>query len=267
MGEERKKGIGYMGEERQGKLWLKKEQVYQGSLILVNSLHGYREQKGIDLVPVCDGTEEILMEAEAAQMLRRLLTDIDGWKDIVPVSGWRSRAEQQRIWADSLAENGLAFTETYVAVPDHSEHQTGLAIDLGQRQEEMDFIRPDFPYEGICQTFRERAAEYGFIERYPSGKETVTGIGHEPWHFCYVGAPHARIMERERLTLEEYMVFLEDYCYGVRPYVFEEQGCRAEVSWMKDGDAAPELREASSGAIVVSGNNVDGFIITQWMPD
>ncbi|MFQ9411875.1 MAG: D-alanyl-D-alanine carboxypeptidase family protein [Evtepia gabavorous] len=58
---------------------------------------------------------------------------IGGWKEIVPVSGWRALEEQQAIWEDSLAENGLPFTQTYVAYPGHSEHQTGLAIDLGRR--------------------------------------------------------------------------------------------------------------------------------------
>ncbi|MFR1232947.1 MAG: D-alanyl-D-alanine carboxypeptidase family protein [Evtepia gabavorous] len=76
---------------------------------------------------------------------------IGGWKEIVPVSGWRALEEQQAIWEDSLAENGLPFTQTYVAYPGHSEHQTGLAIDLGRRSASIDFIRPDFPYTGLCQ--------------------------------------------------------------------------------------------------------------------
>ena len=85
-----------------------------------------------------------------------------------------------------MRESGRKFTETYVAVPGHSEHETGLAIDLGLKQDVIDFIRPEFPYEGICQRFRQLAPKYGFIERYPKGKEEVTGIGQEPWHFRYV---------------------------------------------------------------------------------
>ena len=84
-------------------------------------------------------------------------------------------------------ENGEEFTNQFVARPGHSEHQTGLAIDLGLKQPDIDFLRPYFPYKGICQTFRELSTDYGFIERYPAGKEAITGIAHEPWHFRYVG--------------------------------------------------------------------------------
>lgn len=73
------------------------------------------------------------------------------------------------------------------------------------RGENVDFIRPDFPYEGISQRFRELAPAYGFIERYPAGKERVTGIAHEPWHFRYVGTSHAKSMARQGLCLEEYL--------------------------------------------------------------
>ena len=62
------------------------------------------------------------------------------------------------------------------------------------------------PYEGICQRFRELAPLYGFIERYPANKEAVTGIAHEPWHFRYVGRPHAQRMTDLGLTLEEYLI-------------------------------------------------------------
>ena len=105
----------------------------------------------------------------------------------------------------SLAENGREFTEQYVARPGCSEHQTGLAIDLGLRLPEIDFIRPYFPYDGLAGRFRQLAAEYGFVERYPQGKEAVCGIAHEPWHFRYVGRPHALIMQKRGLTLEEYL--------------------------------------------------------------
>lgn len=107
-----------------------------------------------------------------------------------------------------MAESGEAFTRQYVALPGCSEHQTGLAIDLGRASEHIDFIRPDFPTDGVCGAFRRLAARYGFIERYPRGREAVTGIAHEPWHFRYVGAPHALLLTENGLCLEEYPDFL-----------------------------------------------------------
>ena len=163
------------------------EAVHQGDLILVNAHHPCHPLPQPDLVTVA-GTG-VQLERRAAQALDSLMAAIDGWKGIVPVSGWRALAEQQAIWDGSLAENGLPFTQTYVACPGCSEHQTGLAIDLGLNQGEIDFIRPAFPYEGLCQTFRQTMAQYGWVQRYPAGKEAITGIGHEPWHFRYVGQP------------------------------------------------------------------------------
>lgn len=177
-------------------------------LILVNQSHALTEDIPDPLVPVHPRTPSILMCRCAAVMLSRLMEKIHGWEEIVPVSGWRSRDEQQAIWDSSLRENGLTFTQKYVALPGHSEHQTGLAIDLGLRQEQIDFICPEFPDSGICRLFREMAPDYGFILRYPPGKEHITGISHEPWHFRYVGRPHARIMEQKGLTLEEYTLNL-----------------------------------------------------------
>lgn len=223
------------------KIRLKKEDIYRGSLILVNRLHEYREQADLELIAPFAEKEEILMKAEAAEQLLRVLADIGGQQEIVP-----------------------EFTKTYVAAPGHSEHQTGLAIDLGKRQEVIDFIRPDFPYEGICQRFRERAAVYGFVERYPAGKEALTGIGHEPWHFRYVGAPHAQIMKKEQLVLEEYISFLRAYPYGVRPYRLHLQGRRVSVSYAAAEGGITVLAVKGGGKYAVSGNNADGFIVTSW---
>lgn len=179
--------------------------VHSGSLILVGASHRCPELPGRELTPVGDPADRVLLDRRAALLLDRLMEAIQGWHGILPVSGWRSRGEQREIWEESMAQNGAEFTRKYVAAPGHSEHQTGLAIDLGLRGASVDFIRPDFPYEGICQRFRELAPAYGFIERYPAGKEHVTGIAHEPWHFRYVGAPHAESMAQQGLCLEEYL--------------------------------------------------------------
>lgn len=246
-------------------LKLKRQQIHTGNLILVNREHGYISDEKDALVPVKRSGSSILMQRRPVVLLTQLMEDIQGWQRIVPVSGWRSLEEQQEIWDDSLAESGREFTEKYVAVPGHSEHQTGLAIDLGLKQEIVDFIRPEFPYTGICQTFREKAAGYGFIERYPAGKEAVTGIGHEPWHFRYVGVPHAAIMVERDLTLEDYIVFIKQFSFGQRPYHFHYNGQEILVSYLKaEPGEYTKLHVDMTMPYAVSGNNVDGFIITEW---
>ena len=172
------------------------------TLILVNAKHGYQEPE--DRAPLASVDGGVPLLRCAAEALEWLMTEIRGWSGIAAISGWRSLAEQQQIWDNSLRENGEAFTRRYVALPGHSEHQTGLAIDLGQRTGHIDFIRPHFPDTGLCRVFQGRAAEFGFILRYPAGKEHITGIAHEPWHFRYVGTPHAAYILQMGLTLEEY---------------------------------------------------------------
>lgn len=198
---------------------LERSAVHRGDLILVNAqlpFAGPEEQDRVRL------DANVMLARRAAEPLRRLVRALGGWSVLVPVSGWRSQREQQEIYESSLRQNGRAFTEQFVALPGHSEHQTGLAIDLGQAGPDLDFICPAFPYSGICQKFRRRAADYGFVERYRAGKESVTGIAHEPWHFRYVGRPHAAIMMQRNLVLEEYHSFLKNFPLGGTPLCWKE---------------------------------------------
>ena len=269
---------------------LGKEDIYKGYLILVNRDYRYHEQyqdlsrvgvreeedshmlqagvrKGEDSRTPQAGAwnkdmalhEKMLLQSRANHALNQLMDEIDGWEYIVPVSAWRSLSEQQAIWDQSLLDSGREFTERYVAVPGHSEHQTGLAIDLGLRQEEIDFIRPYFPYEGICQIFRERAATYGFIQRYQEEKQAVTQIGHEPWHFRYVGVPHAEIMAQKGLALEEYIAFIKEYLFVRNPFVF--QNYRLSFARAEGDTTVLEINDAQPYSI--SGNNCNGFIVTE----
>ena len=144
---------------------LPQEMVHTGDLILVNAQFPFRET-GTDwfLLPAGFGGNRVLLDGRVARLLEKLVLDLGGGEALCPVSGWRSREEQEAIYTRSLQEHGRRFTEQYVALPGHSEHQTGLAVDLGLRSETIDFLRPDFPYEGICQKFREQAVFHGFIQ-------------------------------------------------------------------------------------------------------
>lgn len=239
--------------------------LHTGSLILVNADAAYQSSLQESLVPVLESEPSIRMQRRAAILLCNLMDSFQGWQHIVPVSGWRTHAEQQQIWDDSLRDSGLSFTQKYVALPGHSEHQTGLAIDLGQKQAHVDFIRPDFPYSGICQVFRDKAADYGFIERYPAGKEHITGIAHEPWHFRYVGVPHAKIMVQNHLVLEEYLSFIKQYRFGRNAYPILWGGREVQVSYLPAGrDVSIQLQVDNTRPYSISGNNTDGFILTEW---
>ena len=107
-------------------------------------------------------------------------------------------------------------------------------------------------------------ARFGFIcginiQRYRREKEAVTRIAEEPWHFRYVGVPHALLMEQNRLCLEEYVPFLQS---GVKVYRLSN-GRTARVSWLPCPGEEIQT-EVPEGCWQVSGDNQGGFILTLW---
>lgn len=235
-------------------LHMQRGQVYKGPLILVNRQHPIREDVRLDnLRPVGNG---IMLEKETAAQLEVLLASSD---EIVSVSGFRSRQEQELLYQDCLSGQGRKFTEKYVASPRCSEHESGLAIDLGVNQKPIDFVRPAFPYKGACQDFRKKAPYYGFIQRYEKGKERITGIAHEPWHFRYVGFPHSLIMEENYWSLEEYLAALRK-----KKVLLWKCGSRTMEIRYVNGKNAEELTvEIPEGKpYQISGDNMGGLVLT-----
>lgn len=118
-------------------------------------------------------------------------------------SGYRSYALQKQFYDSYVARDGQAAADRYSARPGTSEHQTGLSFDVtsisGKCHLEVCF--EDLP-EG--QWVRDHAHEYGFIIRYPNGKENVTGYQYEPWHLRYVGRELSAEIHRTNQTLEEF---------------------------------------------------------------
>ncbi|MCB5953357.1 D-alanyl-D-alanine carboxypeptidase family protein [Enterococcus sp. BWT-B8] len=151
------------------------------------------------------------METTAAAQLEKLIRFIGGEKDIIVTSAYRSFAEQEKLYNYSLCVHGKAYTELYVARPGCSEHQTGLAVDLGLSDSQNDEICPTFNGKEISTRFLERMSEFGFILRYPEGKSRITGIAYEPWHFRYVGCSYSRFIAQHDWTLEEYYNFFKQW--------------------------------------------------------
>lgn len=235
----------------------------QGSLILVNRRHPLKKTpRPEELRPF--GPSRIFLEKKTSLVLENLFLALGCNSSILLVSGYRTRTVQEEIYASSLAKNGPVFTEKYVALPNCSEHQTGLAADLALNRKPIDFIRPCFPREGICQNFRNRMASYGFVERYPEGKESVTGIAAEPWHFRYVGMPHAALMERNHFCLEEYLDYLTNFPKNGKHLELQIQNKRFEIFYLETEGRALETDLPTDAPFLISGTNTGGCIFTLW---
>lgn len=125
-------------------------------------------------------------------------------------SGYRAPQLQAELLEKEIEQNkkrGMTDEEAKqaadaaVAEPGHSEHNTGLAIDLNG-------VRPEFQYENGYKWLMQHAADYGFVLRYPKEKETITKIMFEPWHYRYVGVENAQKMKELGMCLEEYVDYL-----------------------------------------------------------
>jgi D-alanyl-D-alanine carboxypeptidase len=121
------------------------------------------------------------------------------------VSSYRSYDNQSNIYNNYIATYGQASTDTFSARPGYSEHQTGLAIDFGSSTGAVCNLDDCFgsTVEGLWLS--QHSYEYGFIMRYPSNKQQLTGYKSEPWHFRYIGRELAMDMKNASIfTLEEY---------------------------------------------------------------
>lgn len=113
-------------------------------------------------------------------------------------SGYRSYSEQSSIYSNFVRIYGKERADKFSAVPGHSEHQTGLAIDLNS-------IDDSFKNTPECSWVEQNCYKYGFIIRYQQGKEHLTGYQYEPWHIRYVGIDHAKNIYNSGKCLEEYL--------------------------------------------------------------
>jgi len=121
-------------------------------------------------------------------------------------SGYRSKDYQQKVWDELESEKGLEYTKRFVAVPGYSEHQTGLAVDVVLYENGSWYEDQKLKGHPIVDFLKNNCYKFGFIIRYPEGKENITGYGWEPWHLRYIDdVDKAKYIMENNLCLEEYL--------------------------------------------------------------
>lgn len=192
---------------------LKEWKIYKENrkcLVLVNAKRELDESYDASLTTICNGRLQVSKRLHAS--LTKMLKDaaMEGYHFWI-ASGWRSRARQKKLVEEDIREamqKGASYEEacrlTYQETmpPGHSEHETGLALDiLCSGNMNMDASQER---EAGNIWLKKNCHRYGFILRYPKGKEKVTGINYEPWHFRYVGEKASKYMKQQNMTLEEF---------------------------------------------------------------
>lgn len=229
-------------EEVSPEEFLKRENVtFDQSLLLVNSSHTIGE----DIVP--DIAE---YNNSGVDMNRCIMT---GYKELADkvyekfgtklfiMSSYRT-AEEQAELADE--ENSDTAAEKNA-----SEHQTGLALDVYV----TGFAGDGFLKSDAGMFVNRNCWEYGWIIRYPQGKQNITGIRFEPWHIRWVGFPHSEIIYKNSLTLEEYIDFLnEGEFYLFENYIITRQKISEQIAVPKDCESYTASYD-NTGCIIITG--------------
>ncbi len=174
------------------------------SQILVNKYHVLRQDYVPELIGLDSAYGTGSLTAEAADAFVRMAdaARLDGIS-LVSVSAYRSYSTQLALYQRYAAQFGPALADTFSAQAGYSEHQTGLALDINTASLSAHFeATPEFDW--LCR----HCAEFGFLLRYPQGKESITGYSFEPWHYRYIGVDAARICTDQGLTYEEYQARL-----------------------------------------------------------
>ncbi len=229
---------------------------YSGALLLVNAQHPLPEDfypnnltdiyGNLSNRPFALARADISLRADVLDALVKMLgtAEREGKKNYLLLSGFRDYAKQTSLFEAAEPQGDYLDTQP----PGASEHQTGLAADFCKQSVDM---------RGFLDTSEgawvlNHAASYGFVLRFEQGKSEFTGVIYEPWHFRYVGTPHAQIMVYKGYCLEEYIRWLR------------LEGC---VRVVADGREY-EIKSVSSDTVsvaegaVVSGDNCGGFIVT-----
>lgn len=123
-------------------------------------------------------------------------------------SAYRSATTQDKLFHTYVSKVGYAEADKYSAHPGHSEHQTGLAVDISTASQQC-YLSECFIDTADGQWLAENAYKYGFHLRYPKGKEVITGYNFEPWHYRYVGIKLATALYQSGLTLDEAWPYME----------------------------------------------------------
>lgn len=145
----------------------------------------------------------LLLEKVTYEYFKKMITaaKVEANFDIICDSAYRSIDYQKYLYQEQIKSGK---DPAYLAVPGCSEHHTGLCVDVAAYQNNEYHDEPEF-LEKEYEWLYNNSYRFGFILRYPYGKEDITGYPYEPWHYRFVGNPHAEIITKNKITLEEYL--------------------------------------------------------------
>lgn len=173
-------------------------------MVLVNKLNRLQSNyvpHDLEQISLNYATNNKILRKEAKENFEKLSSDAKkiGYS-IIAVSAYRDYDYQENLFNNYVKEKGENYALKCSAKAGHSEHQTGLSVDVMGSNNDYDQFEKSKEFDWM----KNNSYKYGFILRYPKGKEYITGFKYEPWHYRYVGKDIASIIYTEGITLEEY---------------------------------------------------------------
>lgn len=243
-----------------------------GKLILVNNSIPYKFPKVSNVVSVYSkknksykiSEKSIALNADVIAHFNKMMSDFEKTEnlhDIIINSAYRTKEEQEEILNEKIKQVGTVEAGKWATQPSNSEHHTGYAMDIGIYK---DNGKPQsYTGSGKYGWINENCGNYGFILRYSGDKTEITGISNEPWHYRYVGVPHANIIKNRGLCLEEYIDYLKNYGFESKHLeVTDYDNSKYEIYYVKASMEKTSIPVPKNSEYSISGNNVDGFIVT-----
>ncbi len=243
------------------------DDIYKGDLILVNADYEYKFlEDDIDVVTLVGNRNDYYSAGDYVTSLdRTVLHQLNSMikafalennletTDIFVQDGYRTYEEQ-------VDRHNTGKSRTFEA--GHTDYHTGRTFDMFRNDSESGTGVAYFSAEGDYEWFAENAGNYGFIVRFPEGKQEITGENPRAYTYRYVGIPHAVYMNSNNLCMEEYIEELKSYTID-NPLEITANGRDYGVYYTKaDFSGETEVIVPQSKMYTVSGNNIDGFIVT-----
>ena len=244
--------------------------ISKGSLILINHDYSYEIQGFDGFVAISDektasyrvSSGNVMISGIVIAPLNEMMDAFyaeTGNNTVTINNAFRDYQRQLEIHNEYIRLVGRAEAQKWASPPGHSEHHAALAVDFGVYSGGE--IRA-FSGTGVFSWFKQNSYKYGFILRFPSDKTEITKIAYEPWHYRYVGKLHAYLMHENNLCLEEYIELVMGYTFD-EPFIADYEG-EEYMIYYSDDISVPVPFDCEFD---VSGNNIDGFIVTAKFSD
>ena len=185
---------------------IKSTDIEKGTLLLTNKYYylekDYYYGELVKMDSKYDNQNGNMLNSVAYDAFKQLVdqAELEGYH-IRNNSAYRSYDTQNNLYNSYKKSNGIDYADEWSARPGHSEHQTGLALDVGVQTK---YASGKFESSKEFIWMKNNSYKYGFILRYPKGKEHITGYSYEPWHYRYVGIEAATYIYENDITFEEY---------------------------------------------------------------